>query len=358
MDPGATPPTSARPSAPWPSASWPSATWPTATRSVAERRGLDAIVGAAFEDPGTIEDLGPTQALAIVHDGRLVLERYAPELDASTTLASWSIAKSVMHAVTGIMVGDGLVTVDDVITHPVWVGARASQRPPISIRHALEMRDGLRWNERYDDVGTSDVKEMLWGRGRRDMARYVAERPVAHLPGTTYAYSSGTTNLLSFHLSQVLRDHGADMAGYLATRLFAPLGMHRATPKFDAAGTWIASTYCFATAQDFLRFGLLYLRDGNWAGQRILPAGWVAAAATPQPDVLDEGWGYGRHWWTLPNLPGAFFANGFAGQFILVVPEHELVVVRLGTSPTGASPRVAQHLCAVVAAAAIATARG
>ena len=339
----------------WPTDAWAPAGWPEASQ-----REVQAVVDVAFDDPATVEALGPTSAFAIAHDGHLALERYAEGCATTTTLPSWSIAKSMLHAVAGVMAGDGLITLDDVVQHPLWSEPGAPPRAPITIDHAFAMRDGLAWEENYTAEGVSDVQEMLWGRGRTDVARYVAQRPVTHPPGAVYRYSSGTTNLVSAHLGQVLRTHGQDMTSYLAERLLAPLGMASATPKFDAAGTWIASSYCFATAPDFLRLGLLYLRDGCWAGGRLLPAGWVAHAVTPQPGVLDEGWGYGRHWWTLPERPGVFFANGFAGQFVLVVPVHDLVVVRLGASPTGASPLVEQHLGAVVDAAAsvIATGRG
>jgi CubicO group peptidase (beta-lactamase class C family) len=149
----------------------------------------------------------------------------------------------------------------------------------------------------------------------------------------------------------VLEAVDQDMATFLRRRLFEPLGISSAIPKFDAAGTWIASSYCFATAQDFLRFGLLYLRDGVVDGRRLLPEGWVEDARTPQPGVDDEGWGYARHWWTLPSMPGAFFANGHAGQFVFLVPQHDLIVFRSGTSPTGVSPLLVAYLTAVIDAA-------
>ena len=117
--------------------------------------------------------------------------------------------------------------------------------------------------------------------------------------------------------------------------LFDPIGMRSPIPKFDASGTWIGSSYCFSTAEDFARFGLLYLRAGVWDGTQVLPEGWVDHARTPQPDVDDDGWGYGAHWWLLPDRDdGLFFASGYRGQYTIVVPGLDLVVVRSGDSET------------------------
>ena len=115
----------------------------------------------------------------------------------------------------------------------------------------------------------------------------------------------------------------------MAKALFEPLGMKSATARFDPAGTFIGSSYVFATARDFARFGLLYLRDGVWSGQRILPEGWVDEARTNTPPSQGE---YGAHWWLALHDPGIFNASGFNGQYIVVVPDRDLVLVRLGVS--------------------------
>jgi CubicO group peptidase (beta-lactamase class C family) len=131
---------------------------------------------------------------------------------------------------------------------------------------------------------------------------------------------------------------GADFETFMRRRLFEPLGMASATPRFDAAGTFIGSSYCFCTARDFARFGLLYLRDGVWEGRRILPRGWVDYARTPTWQQPTEDGPYGAHWWLGMGGPGSFSANGFASQYTVVVPDLDMVVVRNGATPLDRQP--------------------
>src|SRR5690606_13865109 len=140
---------------------------------------------------------------------------------------------------------------------------------------------------------TSDVREMLFGRGREDMARFAADRPLAAPPDTTFAYTSGQSLILSRLLGQIVGGGRDGCLAFMRRELFEPIGMTSAKPRFDAAGTFIGSSYVFATARDFARFGLLYLRDGVWDGRRILPPGWVDAARTPTPTAPLRD--YGAH---------------------------------------------------------------
>ena len=117
--------------------------------------------------------------------------------------------------------------------------------------------------------------------------------------------------------------------------LFSPIGMTSPEPKFDPSGTFIGSSFCFATARDFARFGLLYMRDGVWDGQRILPEGWVDYARAPTPTPPDEPMGYGAHWWLGMAGPDSFSANGYEGQFTVCVPSLDLIMVRHGKSEAG-----------------------
>src|SRR5262249_27646943 len=153
----------------------------------------------------------------------------------------------------------------------------------------------------------SDVRAMLFGEGKADVAAYAAAAPLAHEPGSFFQYSSGTTNLVVKALSLALGATGPAFEAFMRERLFGPLGMKSPIPKFDAAGTFIGSSYCFCSARDFARFGLLYMRDGVWDGRRLLPAGWVDYARTPtfqQPGAADLR--YGAHWWLGLGGPGSF----------------------------------------------------
>jgi len=172
------------------------------------------------------------------------------------------------------------------------------------------MSSGLAFNEDYSPENPSDVIEMLWGAGKDDVAHFAASFPLEHAPGSFYSYASGTTNIVSRCAARAAGAFGPDFEAFMRKRLFDPIGMSSAKPKCDKAGTFIGSSFCFATPRDFARFGLLYLRGGVWDGRRILPPGWVDYARTPtwqQPETTDGP--YGAHWWIGLAGPGSFFGQ-------------------------------------------------
>src|SRR6202034_2402388 len=165
-------------------------------------------------------------------------------------------------------------------------------------------------------------------------AHFAADRPLAAVPGARFNYSSGSSNIISAVVARVVGP-GPPYMRFLRERLFDRIGMESATPELDAAGTWVASSYVRATARDFARFGLLYLRDGIWEGRRILPAGWVDHGRRPRSVDPDDGMIHGAHWWVVGDDHGSFWASGYSGQSILISPGLDLVVVRLGDTPAG-----------------------
>ena len=183
---------------------------------------------------------------------------------------------------TGFLVGDGRLAIDDPAPVPEW-RAPDDPRQPITVQQLLEMRSGLQFAEDYVDAGVSDVIEMLFGRGQHDVATFAAGFPLDHPPGAVWSYSSGTTNIVSRVVGDAVGGGEAGMRRFLQDRLFDPLGMASADPRFDEAGTFIGSSFLYATAHDFARFGYLYLRDGVWEGERLLPEGWVDHARTSVP---------------------------------------------------------------------------
>lgn len=320
---------------PWPTGRWPIGPGPAPA--------LEALVDHAFDDTGP---LARTFAVAVVHQGRLVLERAGGELEhwdgtteevtVETPLTSWSIAKSVLHAAVGILVGDGLLDLETPAPVPTWGGADDPRRT-IVLEHLLAMRDGLDFTEDYVDAGISDVMEMLFGAGEADVAAFAADRPLGAPPGTRFNYSSGTTNIISGIVARVVGGR-AEYETLLRERLFSPIGMHSATPTFDAAGTWVASSYLHATARDFARFGLLYLRGGEWDGCRVLPEGWVDHARRARSVDPTDGSLHGAQWWVVGDERGSFWAAGYEGQSILVCPGLDAVVVRLGKTSVDHEP--------------------
>jgi CubicO group peptidase (beta-lactamase class C family) len=204
----------------------------------------------------------------------------------------------------------------------------------VGIRRRFAGRDHARPSAAdYVPEHPSDVIAMLFGEGQDDVAHYAASQPLEYEPGSFWSYSSGTTNIVSRCIARALDAYGPDFEAFMRTRLFEPLGMASAAPKFDAAGTFIGSSYCFCTARDFARFGLLYLRDGVWDGRRILPRGWVDYARTETWAQPNEDGPYGAHWWLGLGGPGSFCAIGYDGQYTVVVPDLDMVVVRHGATP-------------------------
>ncbi len=315
---------------------WPTAEWPTGP--IPDGVDLEPLLDEVMDPDG---ELVRSRAALVIHRGRLVAERYGDRtdvwgqvtgdpVDASTPLISWSMAKSMLHAIVGMLVDEGRLDLDAPADVPEWTDG--DPRAAITLEQLLEMRDGLSFIEDYDaDAGGSHVVDMLFGEGASDTGAFTAERPLAHEPGSTFNYSSGTTNVVS----RIVRDAlGGEEAyrTFLHERLFGPLGMTTADPRFDDAGTWIASSYVWATARDMARFGYLYLRDGVWDGTRMLPDEWVDHARHARSVDPEDGRLYGGHWWVTGDDFGTFWASGYEGQSISICPALDLVFVRLGKS--------------------------
>ena len=298
---------------------------------------VTGLIDEMFQDE---ERYGATYAAMLVVAGEVVTERYGNALPhwegeptpvvRSTPLLSWSMAKSILHAAVGVLVGQGRVDVHAPAPVAAWQGADDPRRE-ITVDHLLAMRDGLDFVEDYVDGERSDVIQMLFGSGTDDVAAFAIDRPLAHPPGSTFNYSSGTSNIVAKIVTDALGGTEDAMRRFLTKAIFEPLGMVTADPRFDATGTWIASSYVYATARDFARFGELYLADGVWAGRRILPEGWVSYGTAPFSVDASDGREYGHHWWARPEL-GTFSANGHEGQSIVVAPDVGAVLVRLGRS--------------------------
>ena len=291
-----------------------------------------AAIAKAFGDDLSAadrEELG-TRAVVVVHGGQLVAERYADGFDAGTPQLGWSMSKSVTNLLVGRLVQEGKVSLDDDHLREEWTDERAD----ITVEDLLRMTGGLKWDETYD-LGTP-ITQMLYR--EPDMGGYVASQPAAHDPGTYQQYSSGSTTLLC----AVLSERTGVAADLPRQELFVPLGLSSAVLEPDAVGTPVCSSYLWATPRDWAAIGQFALQDGVWNGTRLLPEGWMADSTTAI-DVETEEEGYGAGWWVNtmpdgslvePSLPAdAYFAEGHDGQWIVVVPSEDLVVVRLGFSP-------------------------
>lgn len=296
-----------------------------------------AAVREAFEEPDSTRPKN-TRAVVVVYKGQIVAEQYAPGIQRHTRLMGWSMTKSITNALIGLMVKDGKLKVDAPAPVAAWAN---DDRRKITLNNLLQATSGLTWTESYF-VPSSHFHTMFIRRD--DKGGYAESLPLEFEPGTHFEYSSGTTNILSRILRQTIGDQ--DYYRFPYDSLFYPIGMYSAIIEADASGTFVGSSYSFASARDWARFGLLYLNDGVVNGRRILPEGWVTYTTTPAPAA---DWGrYGAQWHLNAGEKGnpgnrkmralptdTYWADGFEDQWIVVVPSHSLVVVRLGVSHHG-----------------------
>lgn len=331
-----------------PEVEWPTERWPEADPADldADHDRLRALLDVLVADEPH-PAMGRTFAAAVVCRGQLVAERYGlrpvrdlrslepdpplDRLDASSELLSWSMAKSLTHLAVGVAVGDGALRIDEAVPEPHW-SAAGDPRHRITWDDLLTMRPGLAWREEYvlDTENMPDVVEMLFGSGSTDMAAFAAAFPLQNPPGTpeAFCYSSGTTNIVASNLQRALGTDAAAFDRWVHERILDPIGMGGARLQFDAAGTFIGSSYVHATLRDWCRFGLLAMRDGTWAGERIVPEGWIDHGRTARS--FSEGLFHGAHWWAWDQEQMPFGAHGFEGQRVICFPSRDVVVVRLG----------------------------
>lgn len=296
------------------------------------------------------------RAIVVVKDGRIIAEKYADGFSAQTPLLGWSMTKTVTAALLGRMQKDGTLAQDPDNLFPQWAG---DMRARIRLSDMLGMASDLAWNEGYGAV--SDVTRMLYL--EPDMAAFVAALPLnaadGSKTGATFEYSSGTTVLLSAYWQALLGDR-AKAAAYPYAALFEPLGMSSAVLEADGRGTFAGSSYLYATARDWARFGQFLLQDGRWNNVELLPPGYVDWMVKTHP-ASDGHYGQGHVWKRQPGLeedeedPGfphpVFWLAGHDGQSVAVLPDNDMVVVRMGLTPSNRKYRPAELAEALVKAA-------
>jgi len=329
--------------------------WPLGDSVTTEKQpALEAMLDKWFQDPDP-DNPRRTRAIIVVKDGQIIAERYGVGFSKDTLFQSWSMAKSVTGALLGVLVQQGKLDIHAPAPVPEWQSSDDPRRD-ITIDQLIRMSSGLEFTEDYGDLSTG-ITQMLYNSS--DMAAYAASEPLVAPPDTVWNYSSGTANILM----RIIRDTlGGDVMDYWAfprEALFYPIGMNSAIFEPDASGTFVGSSYMYATARDWARFGLLFAQDGMWDGERILPQDWVAYSRTPTPSSLGE---YGGLWWLNAGEPGKpetkewpdlpediYYASGHDGQSVVVFPSQNIIVVRLSVSRNGAWD-MAEFLADVMAA--------
>lgn len=328
-----TPPAYSQDSLDWPMGNRMSDTVPVGVDYARIQRAIQQ----AFIDKDSTKPAN-TLAVLAVYKGDIIGEQYATGRNVNSKLMGWSMTKSITNALIGIVVRDGKLSVEAPAPVPEW---KKDERKKITLHNLLQASSGLDWSETYFNP-FEDFHQMFIKSD--DKGAYGASRPLKFEPGSVFQYSSGTTNILS----RMIRQQVGDAAYYKFPyeQLFYKIGMVNTVMEPDASGTFVGSSYSFATARDWARFGQLYLQEGIWEGERILPEGWVKYTTTPSAAApLGE---YGAQWWLnagakedvnkrkYPKLPtDTFWADGFEEQYLMVIPSRNLVVVRLGVSHHG-----------------------
>lgn len=309
-----------------------------------DMQAVHAAVDQAFEDIEPDQNID-TRAVLVIHNGQIIAEQYAEPFTADMPQLGWSMTKTVTAALTGILAADGLLHVDAGANVPEWRND-GDQRRSITLEHLLHMTSGMQYSEVYTAGSMSDVILMLYTTG--DTAAFTIDKPLVHEPGSTFYYNSGTSNIIA-RIQRQLFNNFQDYFNFPQERLFGRIGMNSAVIEPDASGTFVGSSYMYATPRDWAKFGLLYLQDGMWNGERILPEGWVEYSVTPAPAA--ERGQYGVQMWlnagapddpenrALPNLPAnMYYLSGFEGQNILMFPDQDLIVMRMGVTTSGPRP--------------------
>ena len=310
-----------------------------------DRAKLTEAVARTFTEPYAAEKrIWGTRAVVVVYKGRIIRERYAPGFSKDTPLIGWSMTKSVTNALAGILVGQGKLTLKARALVPEWSG-KDDPRAEITLDQLMRMSDGLDFVEDYVDM-LSDTPFMLFG--MPDTAAFTAAKPLEVAPDSRWRYISGSPNLVCRIMRGAIGGSLAQYFSFPRRALFDKIGMRSAVLEPDAAGTFVGSSFSYATARDWAKFGLLYLRDGVWMSERILPEGWVKYTTTPTPKAPKGE--YGAYWWLnagnplgsanrlYPSLPtDLYLARGYEGQNTIVIPSRDLVVVHLGacSPPSG-----------------------
>jgi CubicO group peptidase (beta-lactamase class C family) len=298
-----------------------------------DEKRLNAVLDGQLDSLGYSRQ--GTRALLIAYKDKIVTERYAAGFADSTMLAGWSMTKAMLNALVGVLVMKGKLDTNQSNLFFQW---RNDDRKKIRLADLMHMTSGLRW-KKYSPSG-GDATRMLFR--EPDMMAYAADVPLSKSPGSTFNYGDGSAMILSGLIQRAVPNRSS--CQLIFDELFSKMGMWHSVVETDEVGTLVGCCYGYASARDWLRLGMLYLHDGMWNEQRILPEGWVKWTTTPVHALsspvrggygalfwLNQGKVAGRSGRLYPDLPAdCFFCQGFAGQYMWIVPSLDLIVLRLG----------------------------
>ena len=273
----------------------------------------------------SVFDIEKTRAVVVIYKDQIIAEKYADGFDKNSKILGWSMTKSITSTIFGILQYQKKISVYDTSPIKSW---QNDARKNITIHNLLQMNSGLEWDENYDEI--SDATKMLFL--ERDMTKSQEKKPLKGKINASWNYSSGTTNLLSGIIRNQFKTN-QEYLDFWYTNLIDKIGMNSMTLETDLAGNYVGSSYAWATARDWAKFGLLYLHKGNWKGEQLFDESWVDYVSTPTP--TSDGT-YGAQFWlnatpTFKDVPkNMFYADGYQGQRVYILPDQDLVVVRMG----------------------------
>ena len=312
---------------PWPMGDAPSRdAWPAQL----DRARMQAAVDLAFADPA-----GQTAGMVVVYKGQIVGERYMPGITKDTQLESWSMGKSLIATLVGLVIKDGDLSLDDPAPIAEW-RRPGDPRAPIRVRDVMRMSSGLSFtgqDDRWMDPTWQYHDHFFIYAGAVDAYKYAISSPVEFAPNTVGRYRNSDPMTLGFLVRQAVEKRGEQYLTYPQRALFDKIGIRKQVLETDPWGNFLLSGYDYGTVRNWARLGLLYLRDGVWNGQRLLPEGFTKFVSTPapawrRPEYGGQFWINGVGQWNLP--PDTYFMAGAGGQYTFIVPSQDLVVVRMG----------------------------
>lgn len=285
---------------------------------------LNAAIDTALNE-------GNTRAILVAYDTLLKWEKYGEGFDETTPILGWSMSKSITSTMIGILVKENKLKLDASAPISEWAD---DERAKITLRNLLNMTSGLKWVEDYGDISEATI--MLYSKAA--IAEYAIQAPAENTPDSIWYYSSGSSNILQ----EIIRRQFDDIKDYWAfpyKSIFSKIGMNHTTMETDAAGIFVGSSYTYAPARDWARFGLLYLNNGVWRNDTIMDPWWVNFTQQEAPNSDGQ---YGAQFWInksgheLPDAPkDIYFADGYQGQRVYIIPSKKLVIVRFGISKKG-----------------------
>ncbi len=280
---------------------------------------LTMAVGSIFEKSHE------TRGVLVIYKDQIIAERYGKGFTKDSRMLGWSMTKSVLSTIFGVLQYQGKININDAAPIDEW---KNDERKQITLHNLLQMNSGLEWDENYDKI--SDVTKILFLQS--DMTLMQQNKPLTGVPNSSWNYSSGTSNLLSGILRKELGSQ-QQYLDYWYQELIDKIGMNSMIIETDVLGHYVASSYAWATARDWSKLGLLYLHKGNWNGTQIFSPEWVDYVATPTPTSNGT---YGAQFWLntqgdMKDVPtNMFYADGYQGQRVYILPDQQMVVVRLG----------------------------